>query len=303
MDESTTGEPLGRNDSRNDAGAPIGVQGPREKPGPIGGNAPPQPSPTNPAAAATQELNLVGSFPKPASWTAKKELDQIHADKWFPSTLDFLAVAGKGSIAVADTWDFCLQIVKAPKKIGRLNFFSHGTGSLIALQGEILDDGSNVKLATIPDAGWTQVLFPKAILDPFAQKWGDIGQNSGTVSLTVNGTSFTLDDVRKKFAADATIWLYLCHEALPRGRQHVPGDSQGIHQRNRILRPLRFPDQPEAQGHGPHHGQSDRFLRQWRRRLQETGHQHERSHRAASKTLAPRLGSVTHSNSLPNSEM
>ncbi len=214
MDESTTGEPLGRNDSRNDAGAPIGVQGPREKPGPIGGNAPPQPSPANPTAATTQELNLVGSFPKPASWTAKKELDQIHADKWFPSTLDFLAVAGKGGVAVADTWDFCLQIVKAPKKISRLNFFSHGTGSVIALQGEIADDGSNVKLATIPDAGWTQVIATtKAILDPFARTWGDIGQSSGSVSLTVNGTSFTLDDVRKKFASDATIWLYLCHGA------------------------------------------------------------------------------------------
>jgi hypothetical protein len=227
MDESTTGEPLGRSDSRNDAGAPIGVQGPREKPGPIGGNAPPQPSPTNPTAAATQELNLVGSFPKPASWTAKKELDQIHADKWFPSTLDFLAVAGKGSVAVANTWDFCLQIVKAPKKISRLNFFSHGTTNVIALQGEIADDGSNVMLATIPDAGWTQVLFPKAILDPFAQKWGDIGQNSGSVSLTVNGTSFTLDDVRKKFAADATIWLYLCHGASdPRLFQEVANTFQ-----------------------------------------------------------------------------
>ena len=227
MDESTTGEPLGRNDARNDAGAPIGVQGPREKPGRSAGVAPPQPSPTNPTAAATQELNLVGNFPKPASWTAKKELDQIHADKWFPSTLDFLAVAGKGSVAVANTWDFCLKIVKAPKKISRLNFFSHGTGSLIALQGEILDDGSNVMLATNPDTGWTQVLFPKAILDPFAKKWGDIGQNSGSVSLTVNGTSFTLDDVRKKFAADATIWLYLCHGAAdPRLFQEVANTFQ-----------------------------------------------------------------------------
>jgi hypothetical protein len=212
MDESTTGEPLGRGESTNDVRAPTGIGGPREKVGPIG-NVPPQPLQTNPTAAATQELNLVGSFPKPTSWTAKKELDQIHADKWFPSTLDFLAVAGSGSVAVADTWDFCLRIVKAPKKINRLNFFSHGTASLIALQGEIADDGSNVTLAQNPDTGWTQVLAPKAILDPFAKKWGDIGQDSGSVSLTVNGTSFTLDDVRKKFASDATIWLYLCHGA------------------------------------------------------------------------------------------
>ena len=152
------------------------------------------------------------------------------------------------------------------------------------------------------------MLFPKAILDPFAKTWGDIGQNSGTVSLTVNGTSFTLDDVRKKFAADATIWLYLCHGASdPRLFQEVANTFQvtakGFTKEIVYCAPDRFPDQPEAQGRRPHHSQSDQFLRQWRRRLQETGHQHERSHRAASKTLAPRLGNITYCNSLPNSEM
>jgi hypothetical protein len=227
MHESTPGEPLGRSEPRDDVRPPGGVQGPREKIGPIGGGSAPQPLQTNPAVASTQELNLVGNFPKPSSWTAKKELDQIHADKWFPSTLDFLAVAGTGGVAIADTWDFCLRIVKASKKISRLNFFSHGTASLIALQGEIADDGSNVTLATKPDTGWTQVLFPKAILDPFAKTWGDIGQNSGSVSLTVSGTSFTLDDVRKKFASDATIWLYLCKGAAdPRLFQEVANTFQ-----------------------------------------------------------------------------
>jgi hypothetical protein len=226
MDESSTGEPLGRNEARDDAHARTGVEGPREKPGPIGALAP-QASPLVPAVATTQELSLVGNFPKPASWTPQKELQQIHADKWFPSTLDFLAVAGPGGAAIADTWDFCLKIVQAPKKISRLNFFSHGTTSLIALQGQILDDGSNVMLAQNPDTGWTQVLASKAILDPFAKTWGDIGQNSGSVSMTVNKTSFTLDDVRKKFASDATIWLYLCHGAAdPRLFQEVANTFQ-----------------------------------------------------------------------------
>ena len=123
-----------------------------------------------PTATATQELNLVGDFPKPASWTPQKELQQIQADKWFPSTLDFLAVAGSGSVAIADTWDFCLKVVKAPKQISRLNFFSHGTTSLIALQGQILDDGSNVLLAQNPDTGWTQVFAAKADADATAPK-------------------------------------------------------------------------------------------------------------------------------------
>jgi hypothetical protein len=69
--------------------------------------------------------------------------------------------------------------------------------------------------------------WPKAILDPFAKTWGDVGQNSGSVSMTVNGTSFTLDDVRKKFASDATIWLYLCHGAAdPRLFQQVANTFQ-----------------------------------------------------------------------------
>jgi hypothetical protein len=226
MDESTTGEPLGRGESRDDVRPLTGVQGPREKVGPIG-SVPTQASPKAPTPATTQELSLVGDFPKPASWTAQKELQQIQADKWFPSTLDFLAVAGSGSVAIADSWDFCLKIVKAPKNISRLNFFSHGTTSLIALQGQILDDGSNVMLAQNADTGWTQVLAPKAILDPFAKTWGDVGQNSGSVSMTVNGTSFTLDDVRKKFASDATIWLYLCHGAAdPRLFQEVANTFQ-----------------------------------------------------------------------------
>ena len=227
MDESTTGEPLGRDEPRDDVRLQAASRGQGRRSGQSAAVSAPQPLQTNPAAATTQELNLVGNFPKPASWTAKKELDQIHADKWFPSTLDFLAVAGTGGVAIADTWDFCLKIVKAPKKISRLNFFSHGTASLIALQGEIVDDGSNVMLATNPDTGWTQVLFPKAILDPFAKTWGDIGQNSGSVSLTVSGTSFTLDDVRKKFASDATIWLYLCKGAAdPRLFQEVANTFQ-----------------------------------------------------------------------------
>ncbi len=224
MAESTPADPLGRPASLSRNAPPAGLQGSGAKPGPIG-FVPPQRLPTGPAA--TQELSLVGDFPKPASWTPQKELQQIHAGKWFPSTPDFLAVAGAGSIAIADTWDFLLKIVKAPKKISRLNFFSHGTTSLIALQGQVLDDGSDVMLATHPDTGWTQVFSPKAILDPFALKWGGAGENSGSVSITVDTTTFTLDDVRNKFAPEATLWLYLCHSAAdPRLFQEVANTFQ-----------------------------------------------------------------------------
>ena len=65
---------------------PPGVKGPGSKPGPIG-SVPPVALPQVPVQ--TQELSLVGDFPKPPSWTAKVELDLLNAGHWFPSSLDF----------------------------------------------------------------------------------------------------------------------------------------------------------------------------------------------------------------------
>jgi hypothetical protein len=215
MGESATPEPFGRPGSPSQTPADSGLGGPGARPGPIG-VVPLQTMPTGPTV--TQELNLVGNFPKPASWTAQKEVQLIQSGKWFPNTPDFLAVAGKGSIEIKNTWDFLLKILAAKNKISRLDFFSHGVTGAIVLAGQTRDDGSNVDFSSNPDTKWTQVLVPgknsKAIMDPFAGKWGDLGENSGTASVTSDsGVSFTLDDVRNKFAAGATFWLYLCHSS------------------------------------------------------------------------------------------
>jgi hypothetical protein len=229
MAESTTPGPLGSAKAPTPAapkptGPQTGLLGDGAKPGPIG-SVPPVALPQ--VAAQTQELNLVGDFPKPTSWTPQKELQLIGAKTWFPSTDDFLAVAGRGSVAITNTWDFLLKIVKAPKQISRLNFFSHGIFGQICLQGVILPDGSNVIVSTQPDTAWTQVFASKAIMDPFAKTWGSQGENSGSVTMTVNNTTFSLDTVRKKFTADATIWLYLCHSSGdPRLFQEVANTFQ-----------------------------------------------------------------------------
>jgi hypothetical protein len=198
-------------------------------PGPVGEEIPldapsapkAAPSGTPQASQASQgELNLVGSFPRPSTWNDAKELKQIQAGKWFPSTPDFLAVAGSGSIEVKSVWDFLLKIVKAKSTITRLNFFSHGTTGLVAFEGEVLDDGSNVLLAkTGTDGKWTQIISskPGAIVDPYAKNgpddlWGTFGEDSSK-KVTVGGTSLSLDDVRAKFGSGAVIWLYLCHGA------------------------------------------------------------------------------------------
>jgi hypothetical protein len=149
----------------------------------------------------------VGSYPKPKSWTAAKERELIGKGTWFPHTADFLAVAGKGSLAIASPEDFLLKIVEADGSIGRLNYFSHGVTGKIATSGEVDDSGTFCTM----DTGWTAVIGGKRIADPYAEVWGDDGENSGSVKITVGNRTFSLDDVRAKFAKDAELWLYICH--------------------------------------------------------------------------------------------
>ncbi|SRR6266567_5487027 len=164
---------------------------------------------------AAKELSLVGSFPKPISWTQTTEKALAAANTWYPHTLDFKEVAGRGSIEVTTVWDFLLKIVHPPGAlISRLNFFSHGNADLIAMNGEILVDGSNVMLGAGADDGWGEVISrPGAIVDPYATTWGTFGENGGTKNVTVKVTKFTLTDVRARFTPDAIIWLYICHAA------------------------------------------------------------------------------------------
>jgi hypothetical protein len=187
-------------------------------PGPIGlGSSPGKPAPSPSTAKAKKssiELFLVGSFPKPASWTYTREKQQIVTGKWFPHTLDFQAVAGKGSIEVTSCWDFLLKISQTSSSINRLNFFSHAKTGLIALEGVLAEDGSYVSLAKSgADGGWTQVhAGTGTIVDPYAGIWGDHGENS-KATINVGGINLSLDQIRAKFSEEAVIWLYLCHGA------------------------------------------------------------------------------------------
>jgi hypothetical protein len=188
-----------------------GLLGEGQPPGPVGAQAIPldSGSDTKPAASGV-ELNLVGNYEKPKSWTAQKELTLIRADTWFPHSADFLAVAGKGSIIVATPEDLLLKIIGASGSISRLNFFSHGVTGKIATSGEVDEDGKSCSLV----GGWTQVTgSSKMIPDPYAKYWGDEGQNSSN-TLTVGSRTFSLDQVRAKFAPGAEIWFYVCHGAV-----------------------------------------------------------------------------------------
>lgn len=209
MSGSRGAGPTGLNEAGQASGA-SGVLGGGEVPGPLGNQAgiplDGGAGENKPTVTGT-ELNLVGSYPKPAAWTAAKEKELIGKDTWFPHTLDFLAVAGKGSKEITSPEDFLLKIVEASGQITRLNFFSHGVTGKIATSGEVDSAGQFCTL----DTGWTSVIGGKRIADPYAKVWGDNGENSGTVKITVGSRTFSLDDVRAKFAPDAELWLFICH--------------------------------------------------------------------------------------------
>lgn len=187
-----------------------GLLGGGELPGPVGNQAELQleadAQEKKPAATGT-ELNLVGSYPKPAEWTAAKEKELIGKDSWFPHTLAFLAVAGRGSKEITSPEDFLLKIIEASGQISRLNYFSHGVSGKIATSGTVDPAGQFCTL----DTGWTSVIGGKRIADPYAKTWGDDGENSGSVKITVGRRSFSLDEVRAKFTSDAELWLFICH--------------------------------------------------------------------------------------------
>jgi hypothetical protein len=210
----------------------VGLEGGGSVPGPIGSELlPDEPLPADSKddkSDTSVEVNLVGKFPRPSSWTDAKEKSLIAAGSWFPHTADFKGVAGTQSIEVADAWDFLLKIIEAKSSIRRLNFFSHAKTGLVAMEGTIAEDGSSVSLAPSgANAKWTQIFSTKAIVDPYGGTWGSSGEDSGSIQVKVGTKSFSLDDVRRKFTKEAVIWLYLCNGATdPMLHQNIANTFQ-----------------------------------------------------------------------------
>jgi hypothetical protein len=208
--------PQGRDEPSGPPGVDRDVLGGGFEPLPVGLDVPLQaPAPSKPTAGSGIELNLVGQFPNP--WSTAQEPSQVAAKKWFPNTPDFKAVAGTGSIEISSAWDFLLKVLQAKGTISRLNFFSHGNKSLIAMEGQTKLDGKDVDLAlTGKDGKWVAaVTNVRAILDPYAATgpWGTFGEKSSQ-TFTVGTTTVSLASVRAKFDAKAEIWLYICHAAF-----------------------------------------------------------------------------------------
>ncbi len=158
-----------------------------------------------------KELNCAGKF----DWSnlqvdGADEVTELLAGRWEPSTDDFAAVPG-GTVVVTPTFgNFLGAIVQQQDgSISRINLFTHANKGLIAFGGRI--DKRSVGHADVflntngPNDNLTA-------MDPTSMQ--NLNQPGVTFSVAqpIRGKSnFTVDDVRKKFAADAVIVLYACH--------------------------------------------------------------------------------------------
>lgn len=214
-------------------GVRIGARGAKDAP------AAPKSAPR--PAGTGDELNIVGKYKKPASWTPEIERKRAFSNtsgsfkamKWAPMLEDFRGVALPASETVATDWDFLLKIVRKSEPIRRLNFFAHANSRIIAMSGEWRDldpdGGGDIFFSASADDRWEEranvsTPDPFEILAPYSVTWGRDGTND-LATKVVDGTNFSLADVRKKFATDAQIWLYMCHVGATAGLLQMIADT------------------------------------------------------------------------------
>ena len=200
--------------------APAGGGGPGffREPGPAGmenGPAPGDAVPLDDSEAKTKvkatELNIAGDFAwSNPSVTEAEEVAELLAGRWSPQTADFMAVAG-GTVAVAPTFgNFLGAILERPDGgISRLNLFSHSNTSMVAFGGHIekRSVGHADVFLNVNGPSDTMTAMDPASMAAVAQP----GVTFNAPRPIRGKTSFTADDVRKKFADAAVLVLYLCH--------------------------------------------------------------------------------------------
>lgn len=151
-----------------------------------GGGKPKPPSPKN------GEVNLAGYFVWDPVITDAEEIAALGSGQWSPATVDFLAVMGDKSLkGMGDFVAIMAEIVQyAPGSVKRVNFFTHADATTLGIRGTIAPG---------------EVLFSNYVSDTEID-----GYASNGMSFTSNGESFSLEDVRARFAADAVFVLYGC---------------------------------------------------------------------------------------------
>lgn len=158
----------------------------------------------------TKELNVAGEFPWDPAITQAEEIAELVAGRWAPGTDDFTAVPG-GTVAVAPTFGNLLGAILQEKdgSISRINVFTHANKGMVAFGGHIKKQTltSADVLMNVNAPGDNLTAMDTTSMTALSQAGVTF-----TVAKPIGGkTSFTVEDVRKKFATDAFLVLYACH--------------------------------------------------------------------------------------------
>lgn len=150
-----------------------------------GGGTPPSP--------ANGEVNLAGYFVWDPKLDDAQEIQQRANNKWSPATVDFLAVMGSNTNNGMGNFEAIMgELVKyAPRSIKRVNFMTHADSDTVGIMGRNTTDGD-------------------VIFDVSVTKQDIDGYAASGLSFTYGNKTYTLDDVRDRFAKDAVFVLYGC---------------------------------------------------------------------------------------------
>jgi hypothetical protein len=176
-----------------------GKSTPKIKPKPKGGGA------------STKEINVIGTFDNPFA-TPADEVAAMKADRWSPSSDDFSAVAGGARKISSYSQLLSVILVDGDHEtkdgsISRINIFTHANSDLLAFSGTISSSGLSAQVSL----GVNSALSVDTL--------NNLSQSGVTFTIAakskkIASKSFSLDDVRRRFAKDAVIVIYACHSAM-----------------------------------------------------------------------------------------
>src|SRR3954447_22213516 len=142
------------------------------------------------------EVTILAYYDWDPPITGEQEVQYLFDHKWYPSYPDYVEITG---ITVKNTpGDFIALMGMIAeyklKSIKRLNFWTHSNRTVIGIGGHVVPGN---------------VIFTNSIDDVTISNYAASG-----MSFTVGNQTFTLDDVRGRFADDAIFVLYGCDIAF-----------------------------------------------------------------------------------------
>lgn len=153
---------------------------------------PSQKAPAGKAPGRNGEVTILAFYDWQPPIDGQTEVKYLLNNKWHPSYKDYVEITG---ITVKNSPGNFIALMGMiaeykPKSIKRLNFFTHANKSVIGITGHVVPGN---------------VIFTSWIDDVQISSYAATG-----MSFTVGKQTFTLNDVRERFARDAIFVLYGC---------------------------------------------------------------------------------------------